>query len=253
MQRIPQLRLEIELLSISKIFNGLSEQTLFLLVHELISHKTEPANSLICKASPHSVFIPKAKNLWMAGLTKFIMGPNSPLKNVMKSTSMNMDEDNFSQKLEESSQNEHPKNPVQRKTSVIMQKVMLKVKGRSNTMKLVDLTNASEDENNGIYIIREGKCFVKNPTDNYTLITLIAGDVFGENEILRIKGYNYFGDIYTENETHFWQIPKKVIERIPEYDLDRMKKNCQENNERIINLLNKCQDRYGGIIDDKDW
>lgn len=60
-----------------------------------------------------------------------------------------------------------------------------------------DLFDIRDKDSDGIYIVKKGKCVVKNPYDKYTVKMLYPGDLFGENDILKVNGYNAFGDIYT--------------------------------------------------------
>ena len=50
-------------------------------------------------------------------------------------------------------------------------------------------------ENNslGFYLIRKGCLFLKNTDDGYEAKELVPGDYFGESDLLRCVGYEFFG------------------------------------------------------------
>lgn len=97
-------------------------------------------------------------------------------------------------------------------------------------------------------MLKDGKCVIRNPRDGYKVSTLISGDVFGEDEALRVTGYNHFGDIYTSEESMFWFISRENMERIPEYDLQKMRRNCKRNDSRLQQLAARCEERYGTAV-----
>lgn len=53
-------------------------------------------------------------------------------------------------------------------------------------------------EDYGIFIIIKGKCAVVNRPDNYQACVIQGGEIFGESDILKIVGYDFFGDIVAE-------------------------------------------------------
>jgi CRP-like cAMP-binding protein len=50
-------------------------------------------------------------------------------------------------------------------------------------------------ENNslGFYLIRKGCLLLKNTDDGYEAKELVPGDYFGESDLLRCVGYEFFG------------------------------------------------------------
>ncbi len=51
--------------------------------------------------------------------------------------------------------------------------------------------NASYDL--GFYLIRKGRLILKNTDDGYEAKELVPGDYFGESDLLRCVGYEFFG------------------------------------------------------------
>ena len=55
-------------------------------------------------------------------------------------------------------------------------------------------------EKSGFYLITKGKCKVLNHDDKYYCKSLQGGDYFGESDILKSIGFEFFGDIYVESD-----------------------------------------------------
>jgi len=45
----------------------------------------------------------------------------------------------------------------------------------------------------GFYLIRKGRLILKNTDDGYVAKELVPGDYFGESDLLRCVGYEFFG------------------------------------------------------------
>ena len=52
----------------------------------------------------------------------------------------------------------------------------------------------------GFYLILQGRCKVLNRDDGYCGKILQGGDFFGESDILKCIGYEYFGDVIVETK-----------------------------------------------------
>lgn len=52
-----------------------------------------------------------------------------------------------------------------------------------------------------MYFIISGKAQIINTQDDYEAKTLKKGDYFGESEIIRVIGFDFFGDVVAESET----------------------------------------------------
>ena len=75
----------------------------------------------------------------------------------------------------------------------------------------------------GIYIIEKGKWAIVNPYDKYLAKVLYKNDIFGENDILRINGYQAYGDILSLNSVECIFLSKEWLNRIPFYELYNIK------------------------------
>lgn len=51
----------------------------------------------------------------------------------------------------------------------------------------------AEESNLGFYLIRRGCLVCKNTDDGYEAKELVPGDYFGESDLLRCVGYEFFG------------------------------------------------------------
>ena len=87
-------------------------------------------------------------------------------------------------------------------------------------------------EQEGIYIIDAGKCkVVPNNQDkqeqNYPFLQ--RGDYFGVSDFLRVKNYNFYGDIVTDSKTTCLYISREDLDsRIPSYDIEMIRRNCSK-------------------------
>lgn len=57
-----------------------------------------------------------------------------------------------------------------------------------------------ENEEQGIYILNEGTCKIVHILDGLEAKELKRGDIFGECDLLKTIGYNYYGDIVVSSE-----------------------------------------------------
>ena len=79
----------------------------------------------------------------------------------------------------------------------------------------------------GIYLIDSGQCSIMHPTDQFNAKTLRRWDFFGEIDMLKVVGYQYFGDIVvaTDEVTCFY-ISAENFKKIPVYEQMQMKMYC---------------------------
>lgn len=52
----------------------------------------------------------------------------------------------------------------------------------------------------GFYMIVKGRCEVIHKSDQMRACYIQGGDFFGESEILKVVGFDFFGDIYAESD-----------------------------------------------------
>ena len=62
-----------------------------------------------------------------------------------------------------------------------------------------DIKRMMTQEKSGFHLITKGKCKIVNHDDKYHCKSLTNGDYFGETEILKCIGYEFFGDVYVES------------------------------------------------------
>eukprot|EP00826_Nyctotherus_ovalis_P024501 TRINITY_DN18943_c0_g1_i1.p2 TRINITY_DN18943_c0_g1~~TRINITY_DN18943_c0_g1_i1.p2 ORF type:complete len:119 (+),score=12.33 TRINITY_DN18943_c0_g1_i1:256-612(+) len=92
--------------------------------------------------------------------------------------------------------------------------------------------------NSGLYVVKKGRCVVRDINNYNTIAYLTSGDVFGESELLGSKGYDCYGDIIAETkEAKLWYIAYGNVKKLPSYDYARLKENCIKNYTRMHQLL----------------
>jgi hypothetical protein len=52
----------------------------------------------------------------------------------------------------------------------------------------------------GFYLVLEGHCIVRNHDDKYVSKRLSRSDFFGESDMLKTVGFDFFGDIIAESQ-----------------------------------------------------
>ena len=52
-----------------------------------------------------------------------------------------------------------------------------------------------ETSNEGIYVVVKGSCSIVNDEDGYEPGLLKGGEMFGESDLLKIVGYDFFGRV----------------------------------------------------------
>ena len=126
--------------------------------------------------------------------------------------------------------------------------------GESHSLPMVttqdnwDIEDFRDKESDGIYIIFKGKCIIANPFDQFIPKILFKYDLFGENDMLRINGYQSFGDIITMNNVEWLFLSKQSISRIPFYEQFIIKQYLS-NRSDLIKLNYTCSQRYGVHIE----
>lgn len=211
--------MDAETLKFSHIFRDLSEQTIFLIAHELVEEYKYSPGITVMPQSLRSIIIPNSKDRFKFDISN-LAPPELPSRQKYK-----------------------------KRLSLIRRPTSLDFslnRGASIIRKSPKGDDHQEKkEHEGIYIIKDGKCQIRNLQDKHALTTLITGDFFGESEFLEVIGFTYFGDIITVSDVDFWFIPASKMQRIPEYDQIKMKSNCVRENERIARLIHQCSIRYG--------
>jgi len=103
-------------------------------------------------------------------------------------------------------------------------------------------------ESDGLYIILEGKCVIRNQRDLNIISQIQFPDFFGESEIFGTVGYNFFGEIISAGSTELkcLFIDKEKFKKIPEFEQKKMKENCSRINTNLTKLVFQCCERYGG-------
>jgi len=129
------------------------------------------------------------------------------------------------------------------KTSNTSLQDIASVYNTSNTF-LQKINRKLQEECDGLYLILEGKCQVRNV--KHVVDTLQVKDYFGASEFFEEIGYSYFGDIITREKCTFAFISKEDMKRIPEYDKAIIRDNNLKNKSRITKLLFQCTAIYGG-------
>ena len=100
-----------------------------------------------------------------------------------------------------------------------------------------------EKPREGLFIVDQGTCRIVNPRDGYEAGTLFRGDFFGEASLLQVQSVNYFGNIITgDKEVRLLFISKEKLERIPLYEIEKMRKFCENKNAGLNYMMAK---RYG--------
>lgn len=71
----------------------------------------------------------------------------------------------------------------------------------------------------GLYVIIKGRCKVVHNKDNYTATYLQGGECFGESDLLKIVGFDYFGDIIADSdEVQCLYISQQNFQKIPLFE-----------------------------------
>ena len=75
----------------------------------------------------------------------------------------------------------------------------------------------------GFYLILEGSCIVRNHDDGFWSKKLKRSDFFGESEILKIIGFDFFGDIIADTDLNCQFISKDNFNKIPLFEKQMIK------------------------------
>ena len=69
---------------------------------------------------------------------------------------------------------------------------------------------------------------IRNQDDGFVSKRLKQGDYFGESDILKVVGYNFFGEIVADSDDlECWFIPLKDMPRIPLFEQLQLKYEAQ--------------------------
>ena len=76
----------------------------------------------------------------------------------------------------------------------------------------------------GVYVVTRGRCVVVNPADGYRACHLQGGEIFGEADLLKIVGYEFFGDIIADSDdVECMFISTRDFREIPDFEKHTMK------------------------------
>eukprot|EP00347_Sterkiella_histriomuscorum_P006536 403352393 len=88
-----------------------------------------------------------------------------------------------------------------------------------------------------LFIILSGYCQVICPIDNYEVVKLKRGEVFGESDLLRLPSYDFFGNIITGSEGCECLMIENPNELLTLYERQRMKTFLQDKMDGLKHLL----------------
>lgn len=295
-QRQKEYEKTIVYLKSSPFFIDMSEQTLYLIVYELLEFKRFEPNTMIlaqAKRSPLNLFYKIYYQNMISKIGMKIMKSNEK-RMKMINRDMNQEEsksevsDFISEKnrlrsmspfftmheTEQDRQNVAELNSKIPESDLEIFDQNLGVDSdhrtlnmaQNNTIVTQEGENISEfrdQESNGVYIIDKGKWAVVNPFDGYIMsktsppkleigekVTsyLLKDEIFGENDIFRINGYQSFGDIISVNQVDWVFLSKDNIRRIPFYELYNIKQNLS-NRSNLLRLNYTWSRRYNVKIE----
>jgi len=190
------------------LFKNISEQTLYLIAHELGKEKIVSKNTMVYSMLKGSAFAKK------------------------KTFSIDI----------KASLNKHNLSLVKKdnvnKDLIDICEVSKKVSRKIHERLLI--------ESKGLYIILSGNCEIKNPRNDYIVSTIQTGDFFGGSDFFNEIGYDYFGNITTFQDSSFLYISKNNLKKIPLYDQQQMRVNARKNKVRLRKIIFQCTEIYGG-------
>ena len=75
-----------------------------------------------------------------------------------------------------------------------------------------------------MYLILSGTAKIVNGTDNFEAKHLKFGDYFGESEMLRVIGFDFFGDIYADSDdVECFFISRENFKKIAIFEMMKIK------------------------------
>ena len=110
----------------------------------------------------------------------------------------------------------------------------------NNWINLKKIGKAVKSESRGFYLILRGECVIEN-IEGSIMGLLSNGDYFGEKLIFPTNSVTNFGVIKVKSDIiEMLFVSKKLFHRIPFYEIEMMKKNCQDR--KIIKNLQHLYD-----------
>ena len=212
MQKTTSAKSIVEELEKSFLFKGITEQSLYLIAHELAK---------IIKIKKETI-----------------------VYNMLKRSAFNDRKKRFKQELREAIKRN------KKKMQTIDDEKFEENNDLKNVYKLSKectqrINNDLLDTSEGLYVIMKGKCEVRNPCDNTTIGTIQKRDFFGESDFFQAMGYNYFGNIITAEDCEFIYIEHKNLNLISIYDRDLMIQNSTKNKQKMSKMVFQCAEIYG--------
>ena len=96
----------------------------------------------------------------------------------------------------------------------------------------------------GVYVVTRGSATVVNTADGYRACQLRGGEIFGEADLLKIVGYEFFGDIIADcDDCQVMFISTRHFHEIPEFEKITMKEFAVERLS-IRQLAYRYSERY---------
>lgn len=59
---------------------------------------------------------------------------------------------------------------------------------------------------------------MRNHDDDFSIKQLNASEFFGESEIFKSVGFEFFGDIFADTDVEFMFIPQETFKKIPLFE-----------------------------------
>jgi len=197
------------------IFEKVSEQSLYLISHELMREKKVVKGTLLCGMDAQSIFRDK-------------LNTNPKTWFQSKRNSLSIENKDY---------------------ELVKELVDIFDSSRGLTQRIKDnFLIESED----FYILTKGACEIRNPK-NYTPTVIKPHDYFGANNYLGIMGYSTFGNIIAVEDCVLIYLPKESLMKIPEYDQIQMRESAKKNKQRIRKLIFQCAKHHGLNPYDIKW
>lgn len=75
-----------------------------------------------------------------------------------------------------------------------------------------------------MFLILSGTAKIVNSKDHYEAKQLKFGDYFGESEMIRVIGFDFFGDIYADSdEVECFFISRENFSKIALFEIEKIK------------------------------
>eukprot|EP00826_Nyctotherus_ovalis_P022974 TRINITY_DN17704_c0_g1_i2.p1 TRINITY_DN17704_c0_g1~~TRINITY_DN17704_c0_g1_i2.p1 ORF type:complete len:247 (+),score=46.14 TRINITY_DN17704_c0_g1_i2:936-1676(+) len=193
---------KIEELGKCGVFESISEQSLYLIVHELVKEKKISKGTLLYAMASQSAF-----------KDKFNINSKNLVRPKRSSLSMSKKDYDLVKELVD---------------------VFDSSKGLSHRIE-----SSFPTESKGFYIIVKGKCEVRNPK-GYVATAIKARDYFGESDYLGMMDYTFFGNVVAVEDCTLLYLSRESLAQIPEYDQIQMRENARRNKQRVVRLIFQC-------------